>query len=175
MATRRGTLLLVAVWLVGALLATTVGVLAVRQVRVEVGDPGSQPLSASDVRRAVAGATPTRPGATPPATTRPPATQAPGGPVATRSAPTATHRPTSPPSPPAAAQSRTFQTEGGSVAVQCTGTRPSLVYVLPASGWSVDEQESHADRVEVRFRSDEREAEISVVCSASGTPVAAHD
>jgi hypothetical protein len=153
---RRGTLLLVVVWVAGALLATTVGVLAVRRVRADVGDPASQPLSASDVQRAVAGTTTSpRPRATPTKQT------------ATAPAPT--------PSPAPAVARRTFQTAGGSVAVQCSGSVPSLVYVLPASGWAVDEREVQPDRVAVKFRSGEREAEVKVACSAAGVPVNRED
>jgi cytoskeletal protein RodZ len=157
MATRRGPLLLVGVWVLGVLLATTVGVLAVRQVRAEVGDPATQPLSASEVQRAVVSAGPSaRPS---PTTTRPRPTPA-----------RTTQRP-----PAAGTQRRTFQSAGGSVAVQCSGGRPSLVYVLPASGWAVDKQETRADRVEVRFRADRGDARIRVSCSASGTPVRSAD
>lgn len=156
MTPRSGPALLVGVWVVGALLATTVGVLAVRQVRAEVGDPATQPLSAADVRRAVAS---TGASAHATASARP-------TPTPSRS----TQRP-----PGAGTQRRTFQTAGGAVAVQCSGGRPSLVYVLPAAGWAVDQQEAKGGRVEVRFRAEEGDARVRVSCSASGIPVAAAD
>ncbi|MCW2598469.1 MAG: Septum formation initiator [Frankiales bacterium] len=151
MATRRGLLLLVAVWAVGAVLATSVGLIAVRLVRDQVGDPATQPLSAAEVKRAVASAS-----AVPRPTARP-------------------SRPTRTTGPARAPQRRTFSTAGGTVAVQCSGGRPSLIYAVPAAGWSVDKQESQPTGVEVRFRADKGDVRLRIGCSSTGQPVPMHD
>lgn len=162
----RRPLALVVVWTAGALVATGTGVLAVRQVADRVSDPAPAPLSPGGVETALAEASLTRtPSATPVESASPtavPATPAP---------PTATSQPVaSPPSSPAppAATARSFANEGGSIGVACDGGLPRLVYVTPAQGWSVDDRREDAERVEVRFRSDDGDARLRVVCGPGG-------
>src|SRR5687767_3109375 len=70
-------MLLVGVWLVGAVATTGTGLLAVRLVGSQVGDPASVPLSAAGVDRALAESTPEVPADELPAVPEPTATALP--------------------------------------------------------------------------------------------------
>lgn len=68
----------------------------------------------------------------------------------------------------------TRPTDGGTVAVSCTGRTAALVYATPAAGWSVEVRDSGPDRVRVRFElrgdGEEREVDVRAECPA-GRPV----
>lgn len=68
----------------------------------------------------------------------------------------------------------TRPTEGGTVAVSCSGQAASLVYATPAAGWSVEVRDTGPDRVRVRFElrgdGEEREVDLRAECPA-GRPV----
>jgi hypothetical protein len=68
----------------------------------------------------------------------------------------------------------TRPTDGGTVAVSCTGQAAALVYATPAAGWSVEVRDSGPDRVRVRFElrgdGEEREVDVRAECPA-GRPV----
>ena len=164
----RRPLALVAVWSVGALVATGTGVLAVRQVADRVSESPPPPLSAAGVETALAQATHT-PGATPSAdpTEVPGATPAPASTTSVPSA--AATRAPAPPAPPAPAPvARSFRTAGGDVGVSCDQGVPRLVYATPAQGWAVDDRREAEGRVEVRFRSEDDEVRVRAVCGADG-------
>jgi hypothetical protein len=174
-AAKRSPLLVAAVWLAGAVAAVGTGLVAVNLVASQVGDPTVAPLSRNDVGQALA--SPSRPATASRSVTPTPAAPATS---ATRGAtPTPTRRPTTPARstsqapPPAAPQTRTFSSRGGSVGVRCDGASPSLVYASPANGYTVLERRSDGGRVEVRFAKggvEDEAARIRVGC-VNGTPV----
>ena len=147
---------LVLVWLLGAVVATSVGMLAVRLVASQVGDPAVPPVSA---QQAAAGS------ATPSAVASPPVVTSP---------PVALPSPVAPPSPtdsPAAPRvSRTFTSAGGTVGAECRGTVPRLVYATPADGYALDERSVEGSELEVRFEAGETRVKLTISC-ASGSPV----
>jgi hypothetical protein len=132
----RAPLLLGLVWLLGAVVATSVGVLAVRQVAAQVGDPAVPPVT-----------TQTAPARTTPPTT-PPVT-APG--AQATAAPTAT---------------RTFTSPAGTLGAQCAGTTARLLYATPADGYAVDEQSVSGSELEVRFEGRGVRVRTSVSCAS---------
>ena len=137
-------LLLVLVWLVGAVVATAVGVLAVRLVATQVGDPAVPPLSAA--------------AANPLPTAQPLAPPAPGA------------RTPEPPPPAPAGNARAFPSAGGTVGVSCSGAVARLVFATPAAGYTLDEQTVAGGDVEVRFESDSNRVRLELA-GADGTPV----
>ena len=143
-------LALALVWLAGAVVATSVGVLAVRQVAEQVGDPAVPALPA----QAVGSALPTpSPALTP--------TGAPMSPPAATPAVVTTA--------PEPLRSLTFRSTGGTVGAQCAGTRPRLLYATPADGYALDEQSVGGAELEVRFESETARARLTISC-ASSTP-----
>lgn len=144
---RRTTGVLVAFWLAAAVLATGVGVLAVRLVARQVGDPAVPVLSSRDIARA--------PSPTPPAA----ASASP-----TRTVPAATPR--------ALPATTPFSTTGGAVGVRCRGPVPERVYATPAQGWMLDETSVEGGVLEVRFTQGRTRSRISIACR-DGAPVAA--
>jgi len=162
----RAPLLLALVWLAGVVVATSVGVLAVRLVAAQVGDPAVPALSAA----AAASALPGAPGSStgPPAptpstgaglpTTAPPTT----GPAATPSAPAP-----SPAGPPPV--TRAFGSAGGELGVQCAGPAARLLYATPAAGYAVEERSSSGTEAEVRFEGGGTRVRLRVSCE-SGQP-----
>lgn len=171
----RARWLLPAVWLLGAAVAIGTGLVAVRLVSSQVGDPAVPPLTADGVQRALSSATAT-PGAGTSATPTSPR------PAATSGSPRPVVRPgataSSSPRPgtttaPAASRTGTFSNEGGTIGVRCDGTAPRLLYATPADGYRVAERKVDADRVEVRFARGDGKGEdprLRVVCR-NGTPV----
>jgi hypothetical protein len=162
---RRPAVLLLAFWLGGVVLATGTGLLGVRLVAARVGDPAVPVLSARDVRRDLATATP-RPSAPPahasPRSVAPPPTVVPASP----GAPVATSRPAAAPRPAV----RAFTSSGGSVGVRCSGTTPERVYASPAQGYQLDDASVHDNLLEVRFDNDRNDVRLQISCS-TGTPV----
>ena len=148
----RVPLLLVLVWLGGLLAATTVGLLAVRLVAAEVGDPAVTPLSA--VAAASAAGSPA-PGTAAPSTIPPSSAPSPSGAAAPTTVATTT--------------AQTVATTGGTLGVQCSGTTLRLLYVTPAQGWSIDEREASGPEAEVRFTDGGTRLRVRLSC-ADGTP-----
>lgn len=148
--TSRSRLLLVLVWVAGAVVATSIGLLAVRQVASSVGDPAVPVLSG-----AVAG----------PSAASAPA-PAPASPSASASAASADP---SRPGAPAAGTSASFRSTGGTAGVRCSGTAPSLLYATPADGYALDERSVEGSELEVRFEAGERRVRLTISC-ATGRP-----
>ena len=109
--------------------------------------------------------TPTTPSTSSPATSpsTPVPTQAPSRPVIKPSV--------SPTVRQAEVRTASFTTDGGTVVAECAGTELRLVSITPRDGWRF-EQESEHGGLEVKFKADEREVEILVVCRR-GVPVRA--
>lgn len=150
--TSRSRLLLVLVWLVGAVVATSIGLLAVGQVASQVGDPAVPVLSDGGA----AAATPTSA----------------ASPERSPTASAAASPNVAPPAPSAVApvrRSASFRSAGGTVGVQCSGSAPSLVYATPADGYSLDERSIEGSKLEVRFESGDRRVKMTIRC-ANGQP-----
>lgn len=144
---RRTTSVLFAFWLAAALGATAVGVLAVRLVARQVGDPAVPVLSAREIGRALAATRTVAPGPTP-------ARAVPAG------------------SPPVVPATIPFSTTGGSVGVRCRGRVPQRVYATPAQGWLLDETSLEGGLLEVRFTRGGTRSRIGIACR-TGAPVVA--
>lgn len=145
-------LLLVLVWIAGAVVATSIGLLAVRQVASSVGDPAVPVLSDGGIATA-------QPSASPAAS-----------PVASPVASPAASPSAAPPSPAAPAPtSASFRSAGGTVGVQCSGATPSLLYATPADGYALDERSVEGNELEVRFEAGERRVKLTISC-ATGQP-----
>jgi hypothetical protein len=154
--------LLVLVWVGGLLAAMSVGLLAVRLVAAQVGDPAVAPLSA------VAAASGAPDGAAPPATAAP-ATPTGGPPSSAAPAPGSSPDRPAPSTAPAVATTQTFSTAGGTLGVQCTGTALRLLYRTPAQGYALDEQSVGGSEAEVRFRGAGARVRVRLSC-ATGVP-----
>lgn len=164
----RRSFVVFAIWLIGVAIATTIAWNAVQLVGSEVTDETAGPLSPASLTGVAdpptptgrASATPTRsPSATPTRTTSP----------GTQTRPPRSAPPSPPPSSSRAPVTRTWTTQGGSTAMSCTGSRLTLRYASPNTGFEVDVNRS-GDEIEVRFRSDDHESRVRVEC-LSGTPV----
>ena len=147
MTPRRPAPLLLAFWLAAVVVATGVGVLAVRLVESQVGDATVPVLSTKDVASALTAA--------PKASTLP-----------SRSA---TATPARPSARPVVAP-KVFTSRGGSVGVRCRGSATELVYRTPAQGYVLDETSVEGGVLEVRFVSGRTRARLGISCG-SGTPV----
>lgn len=83
------------------------------------------------------------------------------------------------PAPAPAQQSGTRSTEGGTVAVSCSGGAVSLRYATPAAGWSAEARDTGPDEVRVRFkrgdRSGESELDVRARCSGGTPSFSTHD
>lgn len=158
----RVPVLLVLVWVGGLLAATSVGLLAVRLVAAQVGDPAVAPLSAvaaatgapGDVAPPTAAATATPTGV-------PPSSAAPG--------PTPSSGPPAPSTAPAVATTQTFATSAGTLGVQCTGTTLRLLLATPAQGYALDERSVGGTEAEVRFEGAGARVRVRLSC-ATGAP-----
>ncbi|SCL53154.1 hypothetical protein GA0070606_2076 [Micromonospora citrea] len=146
---RRRSLLAVAGWLFTAVVATLIGVAAIRWVGESIaGTPGGV-LSQEEVERALAAPAPTTPGA---------------GPTSAASA-GATPR----------GERRAFATEGGTAVAECGPGGVRLVSWAPAQGYRVsDFDRGPDDDVEVAFTGPAGEFELKVRC-VGREPVAADD
>lgn len=147
---RSRTLLAVAGWLAAAVVATVVGVAALRLVGESIaGTPGGV-LSQEEVERRLASA----------------ATTAPTTPVS----PSAPGRSTG-----ASHARKVFKARGGSVVAECDGTAARLVSWSPGQGFGTHEVEAGpAGEAEVDFRGAAGRSKIKVRC-AGGQPVAEYD
>ncbi|MFY1622087.1 septum formation initiator [Micromonospora sp. WMMD723] len=148
----RRTLLATAGWLAAAVLATLIGVAAIRLVGESItGTPGGV-RSQAEVERALAAPEPT------------PA--APSAPAASASS--------SPTVGPAATpgQRRSFSTPGGTAVAECVGSEVRLVSWAPAQDYRVkDVDRGPDDDAEVTFAGPAGEFEVNVGC-IGGEPVA---
>ncbi|WP_320068671.1 septum formation initiator [Micromonospora sp. RTGN7] len=152
---RRRRLLAFAGWLATAVLATLVGVAAIRLVGESItGTPGGV-HSQDDVERVLASpeATPTTPGGTP--------STGPGA--------------SSPMASPGGGAPRAFVSVGGSAVAECTPGGVRLVSWAPAQGYRVgDADRGPDDDVEVTFVGPGGEHELRLRCVA-GQPMAVAD
>ncbi|MFI9639128.1 septum formation initiator [Micromonospora sp. NPDC051925] len=160
----RRTLLATAGWLAAAVLATLIGVAAIRLVGESItGTPGGV-RSQAEVERALAAPGPT------------PTTASPSSP--TSSAPSSgAAGPVSPSSVPATAAGlrRSFSTSGGTAVAECVGADVRLVSWAPAQGYRVkDVDRGPDDDAEVTFAGPAGEFEVKVGC-IGGEPVARPD
>ncbi|SCG72411.1 hypothetical protein GA0070609_4701 [Micromonospora echinaurantiaca] len=148
---RRRSILAVAGWLATAVVATLIGLAAIRLVGESItGTPGGV-LSQREVERLLA-AEPTSPG---------PTTAAPGPSGATPSAP--------------AAGRRVFTTAGGTAVAECVPGGVRLVSWSPAQGYRAgDVDRGPDDDVEVKFEGPSGEHELKVRC-VGREPVAVPD
>ncbi|WP_229401528.1 septum formation initiator [Micromonospora okii] len=142
-------------WLATAVLATLVGVAAIRLVGESItGTPGGV-LSQDEVERALASPEPTSagPGATPPPEA--------GSPT--------------PDAPPAVGRRGVFATSGGTAVAECVPGGVRLVSWAPAQGYRVgDADRGPDDDVEVTFVGPGGEHELKLRCVAN-EPVAVDD
>ncbi|WP_422752034.1 septum formation initiator [Micromonospora sp. WMMD708] len=151
----RRTLLATAGWLAAAVLATLIGVAAIRLVGESItGTPGGV-RSQAEVERALAAPEPT-----------------PSAPAA--SAPSSASTPSSPTVGPSATpgQRRSFSTPGGTAVAECVGSEVRLVSWAPAQDFRVkDVDRGPDDDAEVTFAGPAGEFEVNVGC-IGGEPVA---
>ncbi|GHJ08546.1 hypothetical protein TPA0907_29130 [Micromonospora humidisoli] len=144
----RRTLLATAGWLAAAVLATLIGVAAIRLVGESItGTPGGV-RSQAEVERALAAPEPT------PATPSAPAASAPSSPSATPGL------------------RRSFSTPGGTAVAECVESEVRLVSWAPAQDYRVkDVDRGPDDDAEVTFAGPAGEFEVNVGC-IGGEPVA---
>jgi hypothetical protein len=149
----RRTLVAVAGWLAAAVVATLIGLAAIRLIGESIVGTPDGVLSAQEVAAAVA-ALPSPSGA--PSTSPPSPSPSPGG--TTR--------------PQAADGNRTFAVTGGTGVASCSAEdRARLVTWTPAQGWTVAEVERGPARdVKVEFEGPGGESELRVRCRG-GVPV----
>jgi proline racemase len=143
----RRTFFVVAGWLAAAVVATLIGLGAIRLVGDSIASTPGGVRTQAEVAREFAVAPPTTA----------PATQS----------PTATPTPT-----PAAAERKTFTNPGGTVIARCAGARVELVTATPAQGYEVTKYEP--GEAEVRFEGPGGRFELKLTCQA-GVPVARGD
>ncbi|WKU05832.1 septum formation initiator [Micromonospora sp. HUAS LYJ1] len=148
----RRTLLATAGWLAAAVLATLIGVAAIRLVGESItGTPGGV-RSQAEVERALAAPEPTPTSPSAPASSAPPA-------------------PTTGPAP-TPGQRRSFSTPGGTAVAECVGAEVRLVSWAPAQDYRVkDVDRGPDDDAEVTFAGPAGEFEVNVGC-IGGEPVA---
>ena len=145
-----------ALWVAAAVLATSVGLVAVHLVAGEVGEQVSSPLSDDDVQGALSSALPTPASPTRSASPRPSPSKA--------ASPASTPRPTTTRSAaPPQGELRTIRTEGGVVGARCVSGEPRLVYASPAEGWRTERSRND----EVRFERDEDEVRVRMSCAGT--------
>jgi hypothetical protein len=150
MPTRRPAPLLLAFWLAAVVVATAVGVLAVRLVAAQVGGPSVPVLSGNDVRSALT------------ASPRPTRIASPH--------PSASAAPSQGPPPQSQSALKAFTSQGGTVGVRCRGRVAVKIYATPAQGYNLDETSEDAEVLEVRFASGRTRVRLGISCG-SGTPV----
>ena len=167
----RPGVVLAAAWVLATAVAVAVAVQGVGFVGREVTDQRPRALSVDQVREALrageaaAPATSTTssstttvpspsPSLTPPTTARPPA----GTPAAPRASSGAG---SPPPTVTSVATTRTYTLVGGSASIRFEPGKVTVQWATPNSGYEVDVETYAADRVEVRFRSEVHESELT--------------
>ncbi|GAB2461612.1 hypothetical protein GCM10027187_32010 [Streptosporangium sandarakinum] len=190
---RRIPLAAAAGWLITAAIATGAGVTVIGVLGEPLADSAGRPLSAREVREALARATPAAdvtaagPTAAGPASTgateasadapaEDPAAPTATGPSATPTAVSVTPATPAPTAPTAAGSppghSRLIATAGGNVIARCDGGLVTLRSWSPAQGFHVDKVDRGPDRrARVEFESESGEVKVEVRCSATDTPV----
>lgn len=143
-------------WVVAAIAATAVGLLAIALLSRGFTDGSVAPVTSAEVDRGLAATTTPEPTPTGPATTPPPTTPTTGSPG---------------PTP----VTRVFGSRGGTVVARCTGDRAYLVAWSPAQGWSVDDtHRGPATSVRVVFEGEDDAVDDLVVTltvrCGDGTP-----
>jgi hypothetical protein len=151
------TLIAVAGWLTAAVVATLIGVGALRLVGESIaGTPGGV-LSQEEVDRQLATATAASGSPSPSPPPASPSTSVPA------------------PSIGASHARQVFKARGGSAVAECDGTAARLVSYWPAQGYGTHEvREGPAAEAEVDFRGSAGRSKIKVRCAA-GQPVAEYD
>lgn len=169
--------LVVVVWALTAILASTVTSWAVSVVGSEEGAPRARVLTAADVTMAL--------GQQSTAPTASPSSSAPAAPTWTPEAssptPSATPRPTHKPTPeqtpaPSSATEvvRILDVTGGRMWAGCAGSVFRLISAQPTWGWSVDVGHSGSDGGEVTFHRDGTESQLRATC-LDGVPTKESD
>jgi len=160
----RRILLLVAIWLVGTVLATATVYEAVTVVAGQVTaqrSAGPPPSAQDQASRRSSSSPSSAPAPSPTSATDRSPSPAPSSTTPVPTAP-ATSNPAATP-PPAA---RTFGLVGGTAEVSCRGNVASLDWATPNSGFAVETGSSDSGtQVEVRFRSDTHESRLEAWCS----------
>ncbi|MEV1287609.1 septum formation initiator [Micromonospora sp. NPDC049679] len=142
----RRTLLTVAGWLAAAVVATLVGLAAVRVIGAGItGGAAGEVLTREEIARRLDSATPS-------------ATAAPAPPT---------------PAPSASSAARAaLSTPGGTVVATCADGLVTLLSWAPAQGFAVtDVERGPRERAELKFRGSNGKIEVKVVCAA-GQPSA---
>ncbi|MFY1700649.1 septum formation initiator [Micromonospora sp. WMMA1923] len=178
---RRRTLLAVLGWLATAVVATGIGLGAIRLVGEGItGTPGGV-LSQEQIERSLASPPPSAP-AVPPGTTAPGTTAGPGTTAAPGTAGPGTAGPGEPatatpaPSVTPAGIRRVFSVTGGSAVAECRAGEVRLVSWAPAQGYRVsDVEQGPDDDVEVTFSGPDGEHELTLRCAGSEPVVAPDD
>ncbi|WP_033345250.1 hypothetical protein [Catenuloplanes japonicus] len=144
----RRTLVAVAGWLAAAVIATLIGMTAIRLIGESITGTAGGVLSEQDVAAAVA-SLPAQPSSAPPPS------------------PTASASPSLSSSPPAVTSGKTFAVTGGTAVVSCAANdRATLVTWTPAQGWHVAEAERGPARdVKVEFEGPGGKSELRVRCN----------
>ncbi len=86
---------------------------------------------------------------------------------------TATPRPSTtppPPEPTTATVAATWHVTGGTVSVECTGSRISLLTATPDNGWTMEVGSRGPEKVEVELHRSEQETKLVARCS-DGAPI----
>jgi hypothetical protein len=153
-------------WTVGAVAAVGVGMLAVSLIGDGLSTRTGQPLTSDAIARE-------SPSASAPRQSPPSVSVSAGRETGSKLAPST--RSTGPPTPAARPISRPITTSGGTAIVRCTGGLAYLVSWSPREGYTYDNVDrGPAQRVRVRFRSDEDKVDIRVTCP-QGVPRAEVD
>ncbi len=163
--------LVVVVWALTAILASTVTSWAVSVVGSEEGAPRARVLTAADVTMAL-GQQSTAPTASPSSSAPAAPTWTPEASSPTPSAtPKPTHKPTATPTPAAGPGTATNVTRiltvtGGRIEASCTGSVFLFGQGQPLDGWSISIGHQGSDGSEVTFRRDGSESHLLATCQA---------
>lgn len=160
----------IAGWLIGAVVATAIGIAAVLLVAGDLSGPTARTLTGDEVADALDSATATStPRPTTPQTTPTP-TETPAEPTGSPT-PSATKLPT--PTGPAEPTERTavLTSRAGSVLARCVDGEVTLDWWSPAPGYSVEDVERGPSKeVEVEFETDhDDDLEMKIIC-VDGVP-----
>lgn len=137
---RARTLLTIIGWLAAAAAATTIGVIAIGAAGSGIAGTTTTPLSAGQVRQALASSS-EQPATPPPAA-----------------------------SPAGHGVTRTLTTNGGSITVRCAGGQATLLTWSPAQGYQTDDiQRGPAPTARITFETGDTELHASITCPG-GTP-----
>ncbi len=101
-----------------------------------------------------------------PPTSREPSPASPEPTPTTRSTATASTSPEPAPTRTSSDDGRdteSFSSDGGTVVATCTGSTITLSSIRPRDGWRFEKESEHGG-LEVRFRTDERDVDILLVC-----------